>query len=599
MSKLVATTATAPQDTSSPMEDGHVDVYGYVPALQGWLFCGWVANRWEDGTAAIIARFASGRIAAETLTCWYGRPDLGRHGSGLVVLIRASRPSLGALIGLEVRTDARSLRLPPLHPKAHLRAEDLVQRARHLLRAGEGPQRERMRGLLSRRSYAGQDTLGELPVPVRIEVDETILAPPDGLLLIGWSLDPTESVAAVRIRGGRSAASQLLTAERSLCMQRPDVLEAVGAGLCTEDPRCGFIAYAPRCAAQLGQNYLEVELKGGEIGFKPLPVPSRTGIAAIRRVLAEVRLAPDEVEPAFDHVLGPSLQAINTARLRRPRLPSVVEFGRSSGSPHCSVVVPLHGRMDLLTYQLALLSDDERMAAQDLIYVLDDPPRRRELLDLAHSAHLRFGLPFRVVTLEENLGYAPACNIGTSYARAEFTCFLNSDVMPTEPGWLESMIAHLRRDPMIGVLGARLLFEDGTVQHDGMVLKPLPQAAGWPFPQHPGKARLPGPETGLLDVEVVTGACMLMRTELLRDVGGFDESYVIGDFEDSDLCLRIRERGLRCAVDRAVRLWHLERQSQLAPDDGWRTAVTLLNAWTHARRWFRPTAPPGAEDNPA
>ena len=75
--------------------------------------------------------------------------------------------------------------------------------------------------------------------------------------------------------------------------------------------------------------------------------------------------------------------------------------------------------------------------------------------------------------------------------------------------------------------------------------------------------------------------------------GGFDEGFAIGDFEDSDLCLRIRARGLRIAVDHRARLFHLERQSQVTPDRMWRFNVTLLNAWTHTRRWF--AAPPQGE----
>jgi GT2 family glycosyltransferase len=227
------------------------------------------------------------------------------------------------------------------------------------------------------------------------------------------------------------------------------------------------------------------------------------------------------------------------------------------------------------------------MAPHELVYVLDEPARKQELLDLAHSAHRRFGVPFRVVALDENLGYGPANNVGLSHARGEFICFLNSDVMPEEPRWLDLMLEDLRADATLGVVGARLLFEDGTVQHDGMAFERLPQFADWPFPMHPGKGRLPRSDAAALaDAEAVTGACMVMRADLARELGGFDEDYAIGDFEDTDLCLRIRRKGLRCAVDRRARLFHLERQSQVTPDKMWRFYVTLLNAWTHTRRWF-------------
>ncbi len=79
---------------------------------------------------------------------------------------------------------------------------------------------------------------------------------------------------------------------------------------------------------------------------------------------------------------------------------------------------------------------------------------------------------------------------------------------------------------------------------------------------------------------------MVMRAELARELNGFDEAFIIGDFEDIDLCLRIAERGLTCGVDRDVRLIYLERLSQASSRERWRENLTLYNAWFHQRRWF-------------
>jgi GT2 family glycosyltransferase len=164
--------------------------------------------------------------------------------------------------------------------------------------------------------------------------------------------------------------------------------------------------------------------------------------------------------------------------------------------------------------------------------------------------------------------------------------------MPEGPGWLDRMVDDLREDPGIGMAGALLMFEDGTVQHQGLTFERLPHLANWPFPMHPGKGRLHHPPAQpLQEVEAVTGACMVLRTAIAQDLGGFDEGFAIGDFEDSDLCLRIRAMGLRLVVDHRARLFHLERQSQVTPDRMWRFNVTLMNAWMHTRRWF-PTQTP-------
>jgi len=84
---------------------------------------------------------------------------------------------------------------------------------------------------------------------------------------------------------------------------------------------------------------------------------------------------------------------------------------------------------------------------------------------------------------------------------------------------------------------------------------------------------------------------MVMSRSLAEELGGFGEEYIIGDFEDSDLCLKAKARGLSCAVDMSVQLYHLERQSQGSPNDGWRMNLTLYNAWVHQRRWLKAGAP--------
>ena len=185
------------------------------------------------------------------------------------------------------------------------------------------------------------------------------------------------------------------------------------------------------------------------------------------------------------------------------------------------------------------------------------------------------------------MGFAPACNEGAKRARAPFLCLLNSDVFPLPDqgmGAFAPLVARLEADAGLGVVGPLLLFEDGTVQHEGMRHEAVRGLPPWPFPIHPRKAHAPPAGAALLEAPAITGACMVLRRAEWEAQGGFDEGYVIGDFEDSDLCLALRRGGLRCAVDTGVRMYHLERQSQ-GEEAGWRFHATLFNAWRHATRW--------------
>jgi GT2 family glycosyltransferase len=286
----------------------------------------------------------------------------------------------------------------------------------------------------------------------------------------------------------------------------------------------------------------------------------------------------------FEATLGPAIEALNAERLRRPRRSAEIVLGTPPEAPRVSLVVTLYGRVDFMDLQLGLFSAAPD-AAVEIVYVLDDPRRAMEAEQLARSCHARYGLPFRLILLEENQGFAVANNVGAAAARGRHVCLMNSDVFPLAQqgmGFLAALAERLEAEPGLGAVGPLLLYEDGTVQHAGMTYERVNGLPDWFFPMHPGKGRPPGRVSRR--ALAITGACVMLRRADWQALGGFDEGYVIGDFEDSDLCLRLRERGLGCGVEAGWALFHLERQSQEA-EAAWRFNTTLFNAWRHDRRW--------------
>jgi GT2 family glycosyltransferase len=372
---------------------------------------------------------------------------------------------------------------------------------------------------------------------------------------------------------------------KAVPVARPDVVSAVGQPLGFMDPNVGFITYVPSTISPGDPTYIEVELENDDVGFKKFKISKRSGIDAIKKILEGLDIRFETTAATFDDVLGPAVRSINTLRLKEPVQATNVDFGALHEDPICSVIIPIYGRVDFVEYQMALFSRDPDLASTEIIYVLDDPPKRRELEVLAQSVFERFRIPFRLLLLSKNIGFAPANNRGLEIARGRYVCFLNSDAFPITPGWVSRLTAKLLETPKLGVLGAQLLFEDGSVQHVGCFYRRIAEFGNWSFVEHFDKGRRPNNESGLRYSDAITGACMLMDRSLALELGGFDESYIIGDFEDSDLCLRLRQRGLRCAVDQDVQMYHLERKSQISPSHNWRMNLTLYNAWVHERRW--------------
>jgi GT2 family glycosyltransferase len=134
---------------------------------------------------------------------------------------------------------------------------------------------------------------------------------------------------------------------------------------------------------------------------------------------------------------------------------------------------------------------------------------------------------------------------------------MNSDVFPCKSGWAVTLQQQLEDNREFGILSPRLVFPNGGLQHIGM--EPVwREAFGLWTNRHPMMGFDPkcDPAKTLQEVPLVSGACVALRSDDLEAVGGWSTDYLIGDFEDSDLCLALRERGLKAGYLPTVSLTH-------------------------------------------
>lgn len=266
----------------------------------------------------------------------------------------------------------------------------------------------------------------------------------------------------------------------------------------------------------------------------------------------------------------------------------VHQLGKPVAQPQASIIVPLYGRLDFVEHQLIEFSRDPWICAHaELVYVLDD----LKLVELfAHQAptwHRLYRLPFKWVWGSTNRGFSGANNLGVAHSRAPLLAFLNSDAFPQQPGWLQALIAELHSNPSFGAVAPRLVFGDGSIQHAGMQFARRDEWGVW-INHHPrmGLEASLDPHGQTTTVPAITGACLVIERETLDAAGAWDTGYLIGDFEDSDLCLKLRANGLRVAYVPSVQLTHLERQSfKLLGHDEFRQKVVIYNAVRHQSRW--------------
>jgi O-antigen biosynthesis protein len=277
----------------------------------------------------------------------------------------------------------------------------------------------------------------------------------------------------------------------------------------------------------------------------------------------------------------PALTRLQERIVAESKVDSVDVYGSPPAAPAVSIVVPLYKRLDFVEHQLLQFSRDADFAEVELIYVLDSVEQKDELTRQARQLFALYGLPFRVVNPTAGAGFAGANEHGIGVAQADRLLLLNSDVIPDCPGWIGAMREFYERTPKIGALGPKLLYEDDSLQHAGLYFHREPGSRLWSNAHcFKGLHRTFPAANVARPVPAVTAACMMIDRELYEEAGGLPLHYVQGDYEDSELCLRLAEAGRESWYLPSVELYHLEGQSYV-PEA--RRVPSEYNMWLHSQ----------------
>ena len=401
----------------------------------------------------------------------------------------------------------------------------------------------------------------------------------------GWMRDheaPIRRLTAVSPEGERIDLQ-----DRLFAYGRRDVEKFYGVdawGL----TRPGFISFFElEGSSRLQDGWIfEIENSEGTEAEVEAPSAIQELVDGRTRILKGLPLDALPSDELMERHVHPAIERLQARAAELVEIAEIVEYGKIPAHPDAAVIVPLYRRIDFVEHQLAQFVHDPELRSAELVYVLDSPELALQLKQSSVQLHRLYGIPFRVVVLERNSGFAGANNCGAMVSTAPLILFLNSDILPDRPGWLKAMVDFYRSKTGIGALGPKLLYEDDSLQHAGMYfLRPDDTAlAGLWANMHYYKGlhrNLPAANV-TRPVPALTGACLMVARDLYEAVGGFQNIYVQGDHEDSDLCLRLIEMGLENWYLPEVELYHLEAQSYPSELRG-RTA--LYNRWIHTKLW--------------
>ena len=349
-------------------------------------------------------------------------------------------------------------------------------------------------------------------------------------------------------------------------------------------PATGFIHLTEQVRGALLQPRFLMRLKSG---VRHLLTPAVQPIEWSEARAAALRAVPPQAlnDDLIARCLAPALEEMQAAARKSVGSVSVRQIGAKLEQPFVSIVIPLYKVLDFLPFQIAAFASDPQIAFRcEVIYVLDSPEQAETAEHLLTGLHLVYGLPITLAVMPRNAGYAMANNRAAALARGDYLALVNSDVIPIESGWVGDLV-HRLSDERIGMAGPKLLFEDDSLQHAGLFFARDHRGRWLNHHYYKGMPRHYAPAQIERAVPGVTGACMIVRRALFERVGGFTEDYVIGDYEDSDLCLKLRALGTDIVYVPSAELYHLERRSIRESSDYMRGVASQYNSWLHEQRW--------------
>ncbi|AVA25744.1 glycosyltransferase [Rhizobium sp. NXC24] len=230
------------------------------------------------------------------------------------------------------------------------------------------------------------------------------------------------------------------------------------------------------------------------------------------------------------------------------------------------------GRINLVGHLVSSIIDRTDYPNYEIVVVSNghlDGQVRTLLVEHGHrEVHYRY---------EGQFNFASKANFAFDQARTEIVVLLNDDMEIISRDWLWHLVDYADRSE-VGIVGAKLLYPDGRLQHAGVALG-VNETAAHLYHGHPGDSiGYNGYPMTIRNYSAVTGACMATKKSVIREVGGFNEEFRI-DFNDTDFCLRVREAGYRIVYNPFCELYHFESQTAVRTSQDPAEKVQFLKRW--------------------
>ncbi len=252
---------------------------------------------------------------------------------------------------------------------------------------------------------------------------------------------------------------------------------------------------------------------------------------------------------------------------------SALTFNTTAHNPIVSILIPVYGQHETTFACLKSIHAHPTRRAFEIV-VMDDcsPAPAAEALAVVNG--------IRIIRNERNLGFIGNVNAAANAATGAWLIILNNDTVLRE-GALDALLDTFDAHQNVGLVGAKLLNVDGSVQEAGGIV--WRDASAWNWGR--GFDRDDPRVNYVRDADYCSGAALAIRRELFSELGGFDSHYAPAYYEDTDLAFRVRDKGLRVVYQPAAEIFHFEGVSHGRDESSGIKAYQAVNAKKFYVRW--------------
>ncbi|MFU8797685.1 MAG: glycosyltransferase family 2 protein, partial [Gammaproteobacteria bacterium] len=280
-----------------------------------------------------------------------------------------------------------------------------------------------------------------------------------------------------------------------------------------------------------------------------------------------------------------------TAHLERKKINATVEahpafpfwyrinYGLPAIVPLVSIIIPTRNRCNLLKKCIDSIQKSDYKNIEIIIIDngSDQPADLNYLKTISNKSNIK------VISIDLPFNYARLNNMAVKHVSGDVLLFLNNDIEAIAPRWLHEIVSNVLRTD-VGIVGARLWYPNFTLQHGGVFLGPGNTAGHVHHSADKWDVGYFGRAVLQQNFSAVTAACMAIRKTLFEKVGGFHEAFTVS-LNDVDLCLRVREMGLKITWTPFAELIHYESASRGSDDTSEKKRIREEECALFQQRW--------------